>query len=99
MVLFAGPARAQEGAGLYDDFDSFGTARWSTGDYNLGRRYPEYRRFVGVTVDETGGPTRRRRGRIGIRGRLDGGGAGSGPAYGRPARRGGDSELASVVRV
>jgi hypothetical protein len=45
------------------------------------RQYPEYRRFVGVTVDEAGRPDEEtilavaRRGRIGIRIRLDGDGA------------------------
>ena len=42
------------------------------------RHYPEYRRFVGVTVDEEGRPDEEtiaaavRRGRVGIRVRLDG---------------------------
>lgn len=45
------------------------------------RHYPEYRRFIGVTVDEAGRPDEEtilaaaRRGRIGIRVRRDGDGA------------------------
>ena len=52
-LLFAGAARAQDGAGFYDGFDSFDAARWSVGDHNLGRSYLDP-----TNVDTSGGNLR-----------------------------------------